>query len=75
MDFITHLPPSQGFTAIMTCVERLTKLVRVVPCAVGEGELDARAVAKLFFDRVVRDFGVPRVVVSDRDPRFTSAFW
>jgi transposase-like protein len=28
-------------------------------------------VARLFFDRVVRDFGVPRVVVSDRDPRFT----
>ncbi len=75
MDFIPHLPPSNGFSAVMTCVERLTKLVRVTPCKLGEGELDSVAVAHIFFDRVVCDFGVPRVIVSDRDARFMSSFW
>lgn len=36
MDFITGLPLSGGFNAIYTCVERLTKLVRITPCFVGE---------------------------------------
>ena len=75
MDFITYLPESNGFNAIFTCVKRLTKLVRLTPCRFGDGLLDAKEVARLFFDRVVRDFGVPKVVVSDRDPRFTGAFW
>ena len=75
MDFITNLPESGGFNAVFTCVERHTKLVRVTPCRMGESSLDAGGVARLFFDRIVRDFGVPQTIVSDRDPRFTGAFW
>ena len=41
----------------------------------AEGELSACKVAKLFFAHVVRHFGVPSIVLSDRDPRFTAAFW
>ena len=29
----------------------------------------------MFFDSVVRSFGLPKVVIHDRDPRFTSNFW
>lgn len=32
MDFIFGLPPSNGFTGVMTIVDRLTKLVRLTPC-------------------------------------------
>ncbi|GJS26574.1 cytochrome P450 78A7-like protein [Tanacetum coccineum] len=31
--------------------------------------------AKLFFKNVVKYWGVPHVIVSDRDPRFTGRFW
>ena len=72
MDFIFGLPESGGFTGIMTVVDRLTKLVRLTPC---RAEITAEGAAALFFDRVIRDFGVPVSVVSDRDPRFVSAFW
>ena len=74
MDFITGLPPSGGYNAIFTCVDRLTKLVRLTPCTMGD-DLSAGETARLFFDRVIRDFGVPSSIVSDRDPRFTGAFW
>lgn len=58
-----------------TCVDKLTKYVKLSPCFVGEGQLDAPAVADLFFTNVVRTFGMPAAVLHDRDPRFTSAFW
>ena len=41
----------------------------------AEGKLSASTVASLFFAHVVRHFGVPSTVLSDRDPRFTAAFW
>lgn len=75
MDFITDLPPSQGFNGVYTCVDKLTKWVKLVPMTMGDGELSAAAVARLFFDHVVRTFGVPHAVLHDRDPRFTSSFW
>ncbi|GBG82517.1 hypothetical protein CBR_g34894 [Chara braunii] len=36
---------------------------------------DAREVADIVFDRVVRDHSLPLSIISDRDPRFTSRFW
>lgn len=75
IDFVSNLPVHKGCNAIFTCVDRLTKFTRLTPCYMGDAALTAVETAQLFFDRVVRDFGVPAVIVSDRDPRFTSAFW
>lgn len=72
MDFVTHLPASGGYTSIVTFVDRLTKLVRFAPC---HDTTDAKGVAQLLLQNVVRNFGVPRNIVSDRDPRFMSAMW
>ena len=41
----------------------------------GGNELSAPAIAKLFYEHVVCLYGVPHVVLYDRDPRFTAAFW
>ena len=43
-------------------------------CFVGEGALSASSVAKLFFDNIVRFFGVPAEVISDRGSRLTASF-
>ena len=67
------LPLDKGCNAILTVVDMLTKLVKLVPCFMGDGELSAPA--KLFFDNIVRSFGIPQAVVHDRDPRFTISFW
>ena len=71
MDFITDLPLSWSFNSVFTVVGKLTKWVKLTPMIVGEGELFVLTIAHLFFDHVVCSFGVPHVVLHDRDPHFT----
>ena len=56
----------------MTVVDRATKRVTLTPVHESVTSKDA---ADLFLDRIVQLYGVPREIVSDRDPRFLSAFW
>ena len=53
MDFITDLPLCGGFNGIYTCVDKLTKFVKLIPVSIGEGALLAPEVAHLFFEHVV----------------------
>lgn len=73
MDFITSLPAStRGYDAIFTIVDRFSRLVRFIPC---HSTLTAVDAANLFFEHWVCRFGMPVKIISDRDPRFQSAFW
>jgi hypothetical protein len=72
MDFITILPESEGFDAIMVVVDKLSKRARHRPVNTTD---DAEKTAHHFFDSVVRHHGVPSVIISDRDPKFISRFW
>ena len=74
VDFITGLPLTvRGNDAIITFTDRLTKMVHFAPLRF-EGS-SAERVARIFVDVVWRLHGVPRKIISDRDPRFVSAFW
>ena len=75
MDFITDLPPCGGFNGIYTCVDKLPKFVKHIPVSIEEGALSTPEVACLFFEQVVRLFGIPRVVLQDRAAHFTTHFW
>ena len=75
MDFMVELPEVNGFNALMVTVDKLGKLSPLVPCRAGEGQLTASEVAKVFFENWVRFFGTLKVVLHDRDARFTAAFW
>ena len=72
MDFITDLPLSTSSNGIFTVVEKMTKWVKLIPMAMGEGELSELSVAYLFFNHVVYSFEVPHLVLHDWDPQFTS---
>lgn len=72
MDFITHLPVSYSYDAILVVVDRLTKFRHFIPC---NGTCDAEQVAKLFRDHVWKLHGLPTSIVSDRGTQFVSAFW
>ncbi|KAF1319757.1 Retroelement pol polyprotein, partial [Globisporangium splendens] len=72
MDFITGLPVSEGFDAIFVTVDKLSKRPKYHPT---HSTADAESTAKVFFEAVVRHHGLPKVIISDRDPKFTSDFW
>ncbi|KAG2887218.1 hypothetical protein PC119_g19808 [Phytophthora cactorum] len=71
-DFITHLPVSDGFDAIMVVDDKLSKRPVYIPT---HTTATAEDTAKLFFNNVIRYYGIPSTIISDRDPKFTSKFW
>jgi transposase InsO family protein len=58
--------------AVMIIVDKLTKRAHFIPNKTTD---EAPQIAKRFFNEVIRLHGVPKVIISDRDPRFTSIFW
>ena len=73
MDLIMGLPRTEReCDAVFTFVDRLTKYVHVVPT---KSTIDAVGAARLYIDHVFALHGLSKSVVSDRDPRFTSAFF
>jgi hypothetical protein len=73
MDLITQLPVTQrGNDAIVVFVDKLSKMVHYAACKTA---VSAPELAKIFFRQVARYHGLPKAIVSDRDPRFTSKFW
>jgi transposase InsO family protein len=73
VDFIIKLPELGGYDSIMTVTDHdCTKAVILVPC---QEKIDAEGVAKLFKDRVFPFVGLPKKIISDRDPWFTSTFF
>ncbi|GBG63988.1 hypothetical protein CBR_g40232 [Chara braunii] len=73
MDFMDTLVTSKnGKRHIFIIVDRHTKFARLV--AMLE-TTRTKHVIKLFMDNWVRDFGLPKTIVSDRDVRFTSEMW
>jgi Reverse transcriptase (RNA-dependent DNA polymerase)/RNase H-like domain found in reverse transcriptase/Integrase zinc binding domain/Chromo (CHRromatin Organisation MOdifier) domain len=76
LDFITGLPPSRFrgkvYDSILVLVDRYTKMARYVPTT---KEITAPELAELFVLHVVKDFGIPAGMTSDRGSVFTSKFW
>lgn len=72
LDFMVGLPPFQGKTVLLVIVDRFSKGIHlgILPQA-----HTAHMVAQLFIDIVVKLHGIPRSLVSDRDPLFISGFW
>ena len=73
MDLITGLPISKnGNDAIVVWVDKFAKLRHYAACKTA---IDAPTLARLFMDTIVRQHGLPKNIISDRDPRFTAHFW
>ncbi|GBG89025.1 hypothetical protein CBR_g48634 [Chara braunii] len=71
MDFMDTLATSKnGKTHIFVIVDRFTKYARLI--AMPE---TARIEHVIKLDKWVRDFGLPKTIVSDRDVKFTSEMW
>ncbi|GJS41316.1 putative reverse transcriptase domain-containing protein [Tanacetum coccineum] len=73
MDFITKLPKtSPGQDAIWVIVDRLTKSAHFLPMK----ETDSmEKLIRQYLKEVVSRHGVPVLIISARDSKFTSHFW
>jgi len=71
VDLITQLPPSLGYDAILVIVDRLSKLIRL---AATNGGVTSEGIARLFRDKVWKDFGLPEGILSDQGSQFVSNF-
>ncbi|KAM9985687.1 hypothetical protein ACTFIZ_012341 [Dictyostelium cf. discoideum] len=72
MDFLNLPKSNAGKDSVMVVVCRLSKMCKIIPCT---KELKADEAAKLFWDNIVCNFGLPATIVSDRDKLFTSDLW
>jgi hypothetical protein len=73
MDFKSMPLTPSGEDTLWVIKDRLTKLVTLIPC---KSSHKVEQLVSLFFSKWVQTGkGVPRSIVSDRDPRFTSELW
>jgi Integrase zinc binding domain/Chromo (CHRromatin Organisation MOdifier) domain len=72
MDLVVGLPKIRHFDAIWVIVDRFTKSAHFIPISASysPGKL-----AEVYIKHIVRLHGIPKSIISDRDPRFTSRFW
>ena len=72
IDFMVGLPPTtRGVDTLMVFVDRLTKMVHLVPTTKN---YDAQSCAEAFLTHVWRLHGIPKEFVTDRDKVWTSTF-
>jgi hypothetical protein len=73
IDFIIKLPRTmKQHDSIMVVVGKLTKAARFILVKTLHKETN---IADIYMREVARLHGVPKAIVSDRDPKFTSNFW
>lgn len=72
MDFIVQLPPSHGKTTIWVVIDRLSKFGHFI--ALGN-HYTAATLTHEFLANIYHLHGIPKSIVSDRDPLFLSKFW
>eukprot|EP00253_Pinus_taeda_P020306 PITA_20306 len=73
MDFITGLPKTKrNNDSIFVVVDKLSKAAHFIPV---QSTYRAAQIAHIFMQNVFKLHGLPKTIISDRDVKFTSAFW
>jgi hypothetical protein len=73
LDFITGLPKTQNHNdSIMVVIDKIIKSTHFIPV---KSTFKAINIAKILMKEIFRLHGIPKMVISDRDVKFTSTFW
>ncbi|MBW0562802.1 hypothetical protein O181_102517 [Austropuccinia psidii MF-1] len=74
MDWVTALPPGgdRSYNACLVLVDRNRKTPMLLPCHKDHTAMDT---AIMIWNPVISHTGLFQIIISDRDPKFTSALW
>ena len=73
MDFLGGLPTTKRRNYyLFVMVDRFSKMIILIPC---KKTVSGAGAAQLFFEHVWKHFGLPNLIISDRDSRFLGHFW
>jgi len=71
IDIIGPLPKSNGMDTIVVIVDQFTKIIRLKATITN---VSLEEIAKIYRDEIWKLHGIPRKILSDRGPQFTSKF-
>jgi transposase InsO family protein len=74
MDLLVKLPTTDSlpsFYSILFIVDKLTKLVRLIPCREAMTAMDTAAIT---YTHWISHYGLPEQIISDRGPHFNNVF-
>ena len=71
LDLVGPLPSSQGFSYILTMIDRASRWPEAIPLS----SITVESCARAFISTWVSRFGVPALLTSDRGALFTSSVW
>ncbi|MBW0467118.1 hypothetical protein O181_006833 [Austropuccinia psidii MF-1] len=60
------------FNACLIIVDMFSKIMGCLPCHKEDTAMDT---ALLFWQNIISTCGVPKIIISDKDPKFTSETW
>ena len=66
LDVVGPLPPSNGHSYLLTCVDRFTRWPEAIPIV----DVTAETICRVFMERWVAKFGCPTTVTTDRGQQF-----
>jgi len=72
MDFIGPFPEVNGYNYLWVVICRMTSMVHLVPVNM---KTTASQLSTIYVREIVRIYGLPSSIVSDRDPKFMSKWW
>ncbi|MBW0586013.1 hypothetical protein O181_125728 [Austropuccinia psidii MF-1] len=74
MNWVTGLVPvgKENCNACLIIVDKLRKSMRCLPYHKEDTAIDT---ALFFWNNIISTCGVPKIIISDSNPKFTSEFW
>ncbi len=75
LDFVTGLPPSNGYNTMLMVINQLTKERYYIPCTTDKNGTTAEATAYLLLNNIWKLHGLLLSLTSDRGPQFISGVW
>ena len=71
IDIIRPLPKSNGKNAIIVIMDQFTKMIHLKATTTN---VSCEEIAKIYQNKIWKLHGVPRAILSDKGPQFTSRF-